>query len=365
MIGRMENERYMRAEMDLKRVFLLFMNKLWLAVAAVVLGAVLGVGIYLAAHLIFASEKEYQSVSKIYLNFNCDPEDFNELSYNGYTWNDLLDTDPILDYAMAELPAQISREEVTTATKAEILSDIRLLTVTVTAKQPELAAQIMEAIQIALVHLGETDELFQSIEIYSTGEPEQIVWDDRTVNAALTGAVLMLIVVLLSLALYYILDDSVYVEADAKKRFGIPAVGIFTSGESGTFQSYGSEFLSNYSYLCRKLKKVTLMSADNGEDARNAAFTMEKLFSTNKLEESCEIIPVELAEESPKVYEKIRNTDGVLLTVRYGRGNGKSVERALNNLEKQDCRVIGILIVEADVRFLKKYYMCKRQKNRR
>ncbi len=365
MIGRMENERYMRAEMDLKRVFLLFMSKLWLAVAAVVLGAVLGVGIYLAAYLIFAPEKEYQSVSKIYLNFNCEPEDFNELSYNGYTWNDLLDTDPILDYAMAELPAQISREEVTAATKAEILSDIRLLTVTVTAKQPELAAQIMGAMQIALVHLGETDELFQSIEIYSTGEPEQIVWDDRTVNAAVTGVVLMLIVVLLSLALYYILDDSVYVEADAKKRFGIPAVGIFTSGESGTFQSYGSEFLSNYSYLCKNLKKISLMSADNGEDAKNAAFTMEKLFSTNELEESCGIIPVELAEESPKVYEAVRNTDGVLLTVRYGRGNGKLVERALNNLEKQDCTVIGILIVEADVRFLKKYYMCKRYKNRK
>lgn len=362
MICRMENERYMRAGIDLKRVFLQFMNKLWLAVAAIVLGAVLGIGIYLAAHFIFASEREYHSVSKIYLNFNCEPEDFNELSYNGYTWNDLLDTDPILDYAMAELPAQISREEVTAATKAEILSDIRLLTVTVTTRQPELTAQIMEAIQVSLVHLGETDELFQSIEIYSTGEPEQIVWDDRTINAAVTGAVIMLVIVLLSMALYYILDDSVYVEADAEKQFAVPAVGIFTSGESGTFQSYGSEFLANYSYLCRNLKKVSLMSADNSEDAKNAVLTIEKILSTKKLEESCEIIPAGLVEDSSEMYEAIRNTDGVLLTVRYGRGNGKLVERALNNLEKQDCRVIGILIVEADVRFLKKYYMCKRQK---
>lgn len=364
----MENERYMREGVDLKRIFLRFAANAWNAAAAILVGAVLGAGIYLIAHLIFASEKEYQSVSKVYLNFNCEPKDFGELSYNGYTWNDLLDTDPILDYAMEELPAEVNREEVIEATKAEILSDIRLLTVTVTTDQPELTAQIMEAVQASLIHLGKTDKLFHSIEIYSTTEPEQIVWDDRTVNAAVTGAVIALFIVLAAMALYYTLDDSVYVEADAEKQFGLPVFGIFTEGEPGTFQSYGSEFLANYNYLCgksEKVSKISLLSVDCEGDAEKAKQTMEKILSMGKLKYDYENIPVGMPEDAPDVYEDIRRTDGVLLIVRYGRGNGKLTERAISNLKKQDCRILGILIVEADAGFLKKYYMCKKRRSRK
>ncbi|WMC91621.1 hypothetical protein [Kineothrix sp. MB12-C1] len=353
----MENERYLRAGIDLKRLVLRFTGKFWMVAAAAAIGAALGICFYLLAHLVFAPQKEYQSVSKIYLNFNCEPEDFNELSYNGYTWNDLLDTDPILDYAMAELPAEVSREEVIAATKAEILSDIRLLTVTVTAEQSELAAQIMEAIQVSLIHLGETDELFHSIEIYSTTEPERPVWDNRTMNAGITGAVLALAISLLVMVFYYVLEDSVYVEADGEKRFDLPVLGIFTAGEAGTFQSYGKAFFANYSYLCRDKKEIALISVDCEEDAKLAQQMMEKILSTARLDREYANVPMRMPEDAIEVYEEVRNMDGVILIVRYGRGNGRRIERAISNLKKQNCKIIGMLIVEADVRFLKRYYM--------
>ena len=198
----MENERYWREGIDWKRVFLLWGKRLWIFAAAALAGAVLGGGIYFVVCVLPAANREYESVSKLYLNFNCEPEDFNELSYNGYTWNDLMATDPILDSTMENLPAGIGRETVIGATKAEILSDIRLLTVTITADRPELAAQIMEATQASLVHLGETDELFESIEIYSTTEPKQIVWDNRSVRAAVTGAVIAFAAALFAAAFY-------------------------------------------------------------------------------------------------------------------------------------------------------------------
>ena len=132
----MENERYWREGIDWKRVFLLWGKRLWIFAAAALAGAVLGGGIYFVVCVLPAANREYESVSKLYLNFNCEPEDFNELSYNGYTWNDLMATDPILDSTMENLPAGIGRETVIGATKAEILSDIRLLTVTITACLP-------------------------------------------------------------------------------------------------------------------------------------------------------------------------------------------------------------------------------------
>ena len=380
----MENVRYMQSGIDLKRMLLLLKKKLWLVVAAVVTGAVLGGGIYLLYHLVLTPEREYQSVSKLYLNFNCEPEDYNQLAYNGYTWNDLMITDPILDYTMEGLPAEVSRDAVIEATKAEILSDIRLLTITITAGEPELVAQIMQATQEALVHLGETDELFHSIEVYSTTEPEQIVWDNRTVRAIVTGAVMALVIVSLVMAFYYVLDDSVYVANDAEKRYGVPVVGIFTTHKSGMEQRYGKEFLANYRYMSRNMKSVSLVSADDKADAQAAGNVIEQLLSgetmqkeqesrqkaqegrkeaqdrqqrSDKGSEASQLVVCGMPEEDIDNYRRMRETDGVLLAVRYGSGNGKCVERMLSNLEKQDCRVLGIVIVGADEKFLGWYYL--------
>ncbi len=358
----MENEKYMHEGLDIKRLFLCFADKLWRIPAAVILGALIGAGIYLIAHLIFNSEMEYQSVSKVYLSFNCEPEDYNELSYNGYTWNDLMVTDPILNYTMEALSSDVNRDTVIAATKAEILSDIRLLTITITTAHPELTAQIMSATQEALVHLGEADDLFQNIQIYSTTEPEQIVWDNRVVNAAITGAVIALFLVIVGMGLYYLLDDSIYVQADAEKRYSIPVLGIFTDEEPGSFQSYGNEFYSNYKYLCKGLGKISLMSVDCAGDAEKAKQTMERILSMGNTNNDCLNIPMAMPQKAPDVYEGIRRTDGVILVVRYGRGNGKLVEQAISNLQKQDCKILGILIVEADVKFLRKYYMGKKEK---
>ena len=358
----MENNRYMQEGLDLKKLFLRFFDKLWIVLGAALLGALFGVVIYLLSHFVFAPEQEYQSVSKIYLNFNCDPKDYAELAYNGYTWNDLIVTDPILNNTLEELPEGIERETVIAATKAEILSDIRLLTVTVTTADADLTAQIMQATQMALVHLGETDPLFTGIEVYSTQGPEQVVWDNRTGRAAITGMVIALFVVLAGMLLFYILDDSIYVEEDIEKHYGLPVFGIFTASEPGSFQSYGSEFLSNYSYLCRDMQNVSLLSVDCMGDTQKTAQTIEKVLSTGRKSNDIHNILMAMPEEDPYVYEEIRKTDGVILIVRYGRGNGKRLRKAVSNLKKQDCHILGVLITEADEKFLKKYYMCKKKR---
>ncbi len=406
----MENQRYWQEGLDWKRIFLLWGKKLWLLAAAGLAGAVLGGGIYLAVCVLPAANREYETVSKVYLNFNCEPEDFNELSYNGYTWNDLMATDPILNTTMENLPPEIGRETVIGATKAEILSDIRLLTITITADRPELAAQIMEATQASLVHLGETDELFESIEIYSTTEPEQIVWDNRTVRAMITGAVIALLTAFLAAAFYYVMDDSVYVAEDVKRRYGILAMGILTkkSGRDveredgvrnrGDEESHGrtgfeKEFLANYCYLCRGMKKVAVVSVDSTEDGEEAAKRIEQLMEEASLLEEANLsekgeravegrgedgldadrqkkkdgaaagngkepicVALGMPEEDGDVYRRLRDAGGVILAVRFGGKNGKRIERLLGNLENQDCRVVGAVIVDGNENFLRMYY---------
>lgn len=377
----MENQRYMQEGLDVKRIFLLWKRKWWVTAAAVVMGALIGSGVYLFIHLAFSSERKFETVSKLYLNFNCDPEDFNELSYNGYTWNDLMATDPILDYTMEALPTDMDRNVVIGATRAEILSDIRLLTITITANEPLLAAQIMEATQKALVHLGEADELFESIEVYSTVEPQQIVWDNRTAHAAVTGAVIGLLAVLLVQAFYYVLDDSVYLPGDMEKRYGIPVFGIFVTEGADKGQPYGREFAVNYSYLCRNAETAVLVSVDAEVDAETVKRMIKETTGTEAAkgrtekaadrEETAGMRVVQMRfpvlsvggrmEGNGILYQHIRKTDGAVLAVRFGCGNGKRIERVLSNLEKQDCKVLGAVIVNADERFLKLYYLGKKQ----
>ncbi len=372
----MENERFMQEGIDGKRVLWLVWKKIWFFIGAVFIGAALGAGIYLSVHLLFASQREYEAVSKIYLHFNCDPEDFTELAYNGYTWNDLMATDPILNSTMENLSPEISRDTVIQATKAEILSDIRLLTVTITTDRPELSAQIMEATQAALVHLGEADPLFESIEIYSTSEPKQILWDNRTLRAAATGAVIALFAAVTAAFFYYVMDDSVYVAADVERRYGIPAVGILTeevlteevlteeilTGDGKLAEGFQAELLANYCYLGRNMGTAILVSADAKEDTKKAVRKIERLMEEKRGAESGRSPKIQLLDggmpEDGEAYARLREADGVLVAVRFGGKNGKAVERLLGNLRKQDCKVFGVVIVDAKEDFLRMYHKC-------
>ncbi|HBA69454.1 MAG TPA: hypothetical protein DCZ40_08880 [Lachnospiraceae bacterium] len=387
----MENQRFMQEGIDGKRILLLFLKKIWFFAAAILAGAVIGSGIYLAVHVLFPANREYEQISKMYLNFNCEPEDFNELSYNGYTWNDLMATDPILNYTMENLPPETDRNMVIGATRAEILSDIRLLTITITTDTPELTERIMEATQAALVHLGETDTLFDSIEIYSTEEPRQIVWDNRTAQAAATGMVIAFFVSLAAAGFYYVMDGSVYVAGDVEKRYGIPVIGIFTEekeesakGASKEFferfrKSLEREFFANYCYMGRNMKAIGLVSTDSMEDAKKAGDRIKQLTGRLRKEENKAAGPdgnaggfhggrdgampdlvYGMPEEDTGIYEKLREADGVIVAVRFAGRNGKAIERLLDNLKKQDCKVMGAVIVDAKESFLRMYYLGRR-----
>lgn len=121
----MREIRYADEGMDMKKFVLFFLQKSWMLLAAAVIGATVGSVVYIAAHTVPESEREYQAVSKVYLDFA--PDETGEIyqQYNGYTWNDLMATDPYMEPMLEELPEDYTREEVTAAVKAEILSDLR------------------------------------------------------------------------------------------------------------------------------------------------------------------------------------------------------------------------------------------------
>lgn len=329
--------KYGNEGMDCKKYFLLFLRKAWFAVLAAVIGAALGGGIYLFHHVVLNSSREYRAESKIYLDFA--PDESGEIyqAYNGYTWNDLMSTKPILDGTMAYLPEGYTEEEVILATRAEILSDLRLLTITITTSSPERTAEILKATDLSLVELGKQAKEFNDIQIYKETEPALVAADPRLLQAVLVGAALSLAAALLAMALHYVLDDKIYVPGDIKCVTELPFVGFcFEEAACGKAGKNGreKELLEN---LQKDLEQNRAFLA--GKTGTLATFLLEK----------DQTVTAQMCEE-------LRKADGVLLAVPYGKMDRTTLSYRIGQLTLQECKLAGILIQNADMGLLKWYY---------
>ncbi|MCM1145367.1 MAG: hypothetical protein NC318_10445 [Blautia sp.] len=320
--------------MDCKKLTLLFLQKLWIVLLAAVVGAAVGGGIYLLRHAVFEKNREYRAESKLYLDFA--PDETGEVyqEYNGYTWNDLLSTTWILDTTMSYLPDSYTREEVTEASLAEILSDLRLLTITVTTKDAERTAAILQATDQSLVDLGKQKKEFLSIEIIKETEPEVVVTDTRLLQAAIVGCVIALALTMFFLAISYVVSDKIYVPYDLKQVTELPFIGFSLKQPEGNL-SYGES---------------RLMERLQADLDTNRAYLEKR---TGKL------AVLEMQKDSPVTdsdYESLRRANGVLLAVSYGQTDRASLAYQIGQLALQECELEGILIKDADMRFLKWYY---------
>ncbi|MDE6662665.1 MAG: hypothetical protein K2K46_04895 [Lachnospiraceae bacterium] len=331
--------KYGNEGMDLKKLCILLLHRFWIVVLAAVIGAGLGAGVYLLHHVVKSSNREYQAQSKVYLDFA--PDETGEVyqHYNGYTWNDLMSTNLIIDTTMSYLPEDYTAEEVSEATLAEILSDVRLLTITITTSDAERTAKILEATDRALVEMGQREQEFIDIEIIKETEPKLLVADNRLVQAILVGLVLGLAFMFIALALGYVLDDRIYVPGDLKCVTTLQFVGFSFSGNK--------EAADNSIDSDRNRKLVQRLQDDL---EKNREYLTKKFgeLATLELNKSKNITEQELA--------NARKADGILLVIPYGKLDRASLAYRIEQLSLQECKLAGIIIKDADMRFMKWYY---------
>lgn len=372
------SEEYLNKGMDLKRLALYLQKKIWLVIMLAILGATCGGIIYQVVRAV-KMPVEYEAVSKLYISFGHDETGEVYQYYNGYTWNDLLDTDPILDIVMSALPGY-EKEQVQEATTAEILSDIRLLTITVKGDNEKFVREIRNAVESGLREYARVSKELDQIEVIRSGAPERVYWDDRTTAACVTGAVILGILALLAIGFSYALDESVYVQEDVEKKYACRALGILTRNQKG-LQPYARELKANIHYLMGDKKTFAILDMDNHADTRK--LELERLlnweatdgFGSNMVHAQDDFGWNISEEESPKEPEgewevtgfnenilseeecrKIREIGGVILLLPFGTDTGRRTSRILSFLKNQDCQVLGIIIAQADEEFLNRYF---------
>lgn len=322
----MTQREWMKEGIDLKLTILLYAKKIWISIVCALVGAALCGGLYYVIHDVLAPQKEYEAVSKVYLTFAADDNGDAYQYYNGYTWNDLMGTEPILDVTMEQL-AGYDRDFVRKSITADILSDIRLLTLTVCTNDPVQTEAIIRACESSLVHFGQEMVEFEKIEVIEHGQANVVLRKNEIIRAVVAGFVIGWILSLLGLAIVCILDDVVYVPADIRRCLSYPVLGIIYAGD----EERGKEQLLQNIETCKQ-------SADE---------------------------PLRISAEESDWQSKIGTAPEVIVEVPYGHVSLKKLEELLENIKIQKKEIAGLIITDADARLYDLYFGVFGQKRKR
>lgn len=373
----MKNEKTLKQGMDLKRLVLCLQGKLWLLIILAIVGAVIG-GVSYQIAKAMRMPIVYEGVSKLYISFAVDESGEVYQYYNGYTWNELLDADPIVEHVEVHLPKGYTREALIAATKGEIISDIRLLTVTVSGSTEKFVREIQQAVEKGLADYAADSEELRRIEVIRSIEPTRVYWDDRTVTACIIGGVVMAVITALVLAILYILDEAVYVPTDIEKKYGYKALGVMPRSQKG-LQPYARELTANIRYVLGENRQFALLDMEGNSSLRSGelekllnageneyiggdgemgglTWTLPKEEGAEKPENAYETLPLNEGALTEEDLDQIRKLCGVILLVPFGTDKSRKVQRVLSLLKNQDCNVLGMIVSRADEDFLNKYY---------
>ena len=332
---------YMERKIDYKKIWILYLQRVWLVIALTIAAAALGAVIYNVARALNSEGDIYRVSSDYYITFN---EDENGADYyNAYTWDTILRDDPVVDVVMGNLPENISKDEVKAAVTGEMLGDYRILTVHATSADPEFATMVAKAYIKGLSQFANKISMLDTIELWSQEEVALVVEDNLTANATLLGAIVGLVLGIILWSIYYILDDSIYVEKDFTDRFKVPFLGMITRNDAKVCKQ---ELITNTSYLLKD-DEYYLVFAEKGNKIAEEEAILEKV-DDEKIKGILSMQGNDL--------DTLRNSSGAVLMIPWGSKNGNIVEKTIAFLEKQDCKIAGAIIYDAEDAFLRKYY---------
>ena len=146
-------ETYPQEGIDSKAYLLCFLRRIPYMLLIGLTGAIIGSGLYLLIAAINNRTTVYMQETEYYIDFapgRIDAKDY----YNAFTWNDVMGTDLIMDTMMEVLGDTYSRESVKEMITADILSDVRYLTITVQGEDEKKVEDVSSAVQEALTALG-------------------------------------------------------------------------------------------------------------------------------------------------------------------------------------------------------------------
>ncbi len=345
-------QEYMNQHINWKKIWLLYKDRVWLIVVLAMAAAGMAAGIYQVGRALLQDGPDYRVSSDYYLYFNAEDYPDGVDYYNAYTWDTILRDDPLVNAALEVLPEDYTEEEIRASVTGEMLGDYRILTVYATHQVPERAEAIAQAYLHALETFPERIDIFDHIELWSQEDCEPVKERDLSPNIALIAGVISIFLAGFGWAIGYVLDDSIYVEKDYTSRFEGTFFGTMTEKESDLCKQ---EIRDNMEFLLPETSDYYLvfMTMKNHTDKYTKKEKQEEILK--RVQSLSSKVSGRLALQG-KELELLRKSSGAILMIPWGKRNGNEIEKTLAFLKKQNCNPAGVIVYDADERFLKKYY---------
>ena len=301
---------------DLKRVMLLFAGKLWLVLAAVIVGAGLGALVYTIYAGVKNAHPTYQKSTDYYIEFNHKDYPDGMDYYNAYTWGQFIKDDKIVGYAIAAEDG-ITPQDIYDCVSSVMVSDYRVLTVQVKSKDKSKVEAISRAYESAMPSFANDVKEISSVSLWSSDELTIADEYTHTANATFLGGLIGLIAALFVWAVYYVMDDRIYTETDFKRYFeDVAFIGYDCDG-------YKEDFDCCYKQLVKD--KAVVESSNVSKDI-----------------------------------EEIKKAGACVIDIEWGKVSVNALRYDMELLKKQSCETVGVKMSKCNVKFLKAYYGRKR-----
>ena len=233
-------------EIDLRILIGVIVKKLWLIVLCAVIA---GTAVYLyTANFV---KPQYRASVSIYVNNAVHQQGTPGISASDLsasqrlvtTYVNILKSDTVLDKVAQEAGVKMSAEKIRSMMTAESLEETEVFRVQISATDPELAADIANAVatvaptEIAKIVEGSSTKIIDYAKVPKTPySPNKV---QNTIIGAFAGVVLVVLV----LALQVLLDVRVKDEADLERISSAPVLGTIPSffAEGSKENDYKSE----------------------------------------------------------------------------------------------------------------------------
>ena len=217
-------------EIDLIDLFGYYMSRLWLLIAAVVIGAVIA-----GAYTHYMIPDRFTAVSRMYMisASSSSVVDLSDLNIGASLSNDyveLMKSRPIIEDVINELGLGYTYEQVLDMIRLDVVTNTRIIKISATSTDPEEAMNIANQMaRIAKIRLPKI------MDAPSPSIAEEAVLPTQKSSPSLSrnvmmGSMVLLFLVLAILTIQYLMDDTVQTSEDVEKEFGILPMTVIPEG---------------------------------------------------------------------------------------------------------------------------------------
>ena len=355
---------YGKEPFDLKLTILRMWYRLPVIVGVTILGTLIFGGGYYVKNVLLRGPSLYEAVSVYRVDYDVQEEkDVGQVYINQVSWTTYLHSGTFLECLkthLAETGITMSDQELADVLQADLASDLRMPSTIVTTDDPEKTTQIAAGVEAVMTgELASQIREVTSIQVIDPGDTaREVVPDVRVMRALILSAVLSCFFATVFFLLKETGDDSVWLPASLRRRYGLNTAGTLGS----------KDLAENMKYFFRAKeggKKMSSVAVCPVQEKLNPEEVLEALKTTCAETTGEGWFTVPSPWESPAVCERLREADGILLAVKAGSHVGKKLEYVLEYLEQQDCRVTAAILWDADEKLIGKYYLGKLRRERK